>query len=133
MVVASRSRSLVCICVLLLLVVCGCQGGFWSKSVSVYELAGISLRAAHDVARPACDSGQISKENCDQIKKVYSDARSSYLLAGDVLVSAIEASDAVKRQAFLEEYGSLSAQFTKLTGDIFDLLVKLGVLKEGGK
>lgn len=110
---------------------CSCAGVL-GKTVSSYELAGITLKAAYDTAKPSCDQGALPADKCVQIKKIYNDARASYIVAGDALTLAVDATDLVKKQAALEEYTTLSTQFTKLTTNLIKLLQDLGVLK-GGK
>jgi len=100
-----------------------------NKAVTAYELAGITLKAAYDTAKPSCDSGALTAERCAQVKKIYNEARSSYILAGDALLIAVDVSDMVKRQAKLEEYQTLTNQVTKLTTQILKLLQEWKVIK----
>ncbi len=118
---------------LVLVVLAACVTGTKTKMVSSYELAGITLTTARNTVKPACDAGQIAATRCVQIQKIYTDARTAYLLAGDSLALAVETDDLVKRQAALTEYQALAGTFTKNTGDIINLLVELGILKKGGK
>ncbi len=119
--------------VLVLVVLAACATGTKTKMVSSYELAGLSLTTARNTVKPACVAGQIAADRCAQMEKIYKDARSAYLLAGDSLALAVETDNLIKRQAALTEYQGLAATFTKNTGDIINLLVELGILKKGGK
>ncbi len=119
--------------VLVLVVLAGCAAGTKTKMVSSYELAGISLIAAHNTVKPVCVAGQLPAARCAQIEKIYIDARSAFLLAGDSLALAVETDDLIKRQAALTEYQTLAATFTRNTSDIINMLVELGILKKGGK
>ena len=115
--------------VLLLAALISCTTGTKGKLVSSYELAGVSLKTAYNVAKPACDTNQLPTDRCVQIKKIYNDARATYLLAGDSLVLAVEVDDLVKRQAALQEYQNLAGQFTQNTTNLINLLIQLGVIK----
>jgi hypothetical protein len=115
---------------LTLVLLAGCAAGTKGVMVSSYELAGVSLTTAKNAVKPVCDAQQLPAAKCDQIKKIYNDARSAYLLAGDSLVLAIETDDLVKRQAALSEYQALAATFTSNTTAIINLLVELGVIKK---
>lgn len=117
------------IALVLLLASCA-TGGTKGKVVSSYELAGITLKAGYDVARPACDQGLIAPEKCIEIKEIYNEARSAYLLAGDLLITAIETEDLLKRQATLQEYQDLAELYTMNTTALFNLLVELGAMKK---
>ncbi len=107
----------------------GCATGTKGKLVSSYELAGTSLKMAYNVAKPACDANQLPADKCVQIKKIYNDARASYLLAGDSLILAVEIDDLVKRQVVLQDYQNLATQFTQNTSNLINLLVQLGIIK----
>ncbi len=124
-----RKFKIIGISVLMVMILAACATGTKGKLVSSYELAGISLKAALDVAKPACDVNQLPVDKCVQIKKFYNDARSVYLLAGDSLIIAVETDNLVKRQAALQEYQNLSILFTKNTTDIINILIQLGVIK----
>ncbi len=115
--------------ILVLVVLAACATGTKGKLVSSYELAGTTLKAGYAVAKPACDAGQLPADRCVQLKKIYNDARATYLLAGDSLAMAIEIDDLVKKQAALQEYQSLATQFTQGTTQLINLLVQLGVIK----
>ena len=115
---------------LILLLAAGCATGAKGKLVSSYELAGISLKTAYNVAKPACEGGALLPDRCAQIKEIYNYSRAAYLLAGDVLIMAIETDDVVKRQAFLVEYQILVNSFTANTSTLIDLLVQLGMIKK---
>ncbi len=115
---------------LMVAVLAACATGTQTKMVSAYELAGISLTAARNTVKPACDAGQIAAVRCAQMQKIYTDAKTAYIMAGDSLALAIETSDMVKRQVALAEYQTLSATFTKNTTDIINLLIELGVIKK---
>ncbi len=107
----------------------GCATGTKGKLVSSYELAGTTLKMAYNVAKPACDANQLPADKCIQIKKIYNDARMTYLLAGDSLILAVEIDDLVKRQVALNEYQNLATQFTQNTSNLINLLVQLGIIK----
>ena len=124
-----KSQFIVPVLLILLLAV-GCATGTKGKLVSSYELAGISLKTAYNVAKPACEGGALLPDKCDQIKQIYNYSRAAYLLAGDVLVMAIETDDVVKRQAFLVDYQVLVNSFTANTSTLIDLLVQLGIIKK---
>ena len=117
----------------LLIVLSACATGTKGKLVSSYELGGITLRGAYTVVKPACDTNQIPVDKCVQAKKIYNDARSIYLLAGDALVIAVETDDLISKQAALAEYQGLVGRFTQSTTDLINLLAQLGVLKKGVK
>lgn len=117
--------------ILIIAFLCSCAGVL-GKTVSGYELAGITLKAAYDTAKPSCDQGALPVDKCIQIKAIYNDARSSYILAGEALLLAVDITDLAKRQAKLEEYTTLSTKVTQLTTKLIKLLQDLGVIK-GGK
>ncbi len=117
--------------ILMVAFLCSCAGVL-GKTVSGYELAGITLKAAYDTAKPSCDQGVLPADKCVQIKAIYNDARASYFLAGEALLLAVDITDLAKRQAKLEEYTTLSTKFTQLTTKLIKLLQDLGVVK-GGK
>jgi hypothetical protein len=125
-----RRKILISLLAMVLVVMLGaCATGTKGKLVSSYELAGVTLKTAYNVAKPACDANQLPADKCVQIKKIYNDTRASYLLAGDSLIIAVEVDDLVKKQAALQEYQNLATQFTKNTTDLINLLVQLGVIK----
>ena len=109
----------------------GCAGVL-GKTTSGYELAGLTLKMAHDTAKPSCEQGILPADKCVQIKTIYNDARVVYMLAGDALILAVDIQDLAKRQAKLEEYNSLVTQVGKLTTNLINLLNQLGLMK-GGK
>lgn len=112
----------------LMFLLCACAGT-QTKAVSSYELAGITLKTAYNLARPGCDAGTIPSDKCLEIKGIYNSARASYLIAGDALAIAIEVNDLVKRQAALEEYQDAAMAFTAMTTKLIELLTKFGVIK----
>ena len=114
---------------LAMVILVACATGTKGKLVSSYELAGTTLKVGYAVAKPACDTGQLPADKCVQIKKIYNDTRSAYLLAGDSLLLAIETDDLIKRQKFLEEYQRIVAQYTAGTTNLLNLLIQLGVIK----
>lgn len=113
----------------LMVALMGCATGTKGKLVSSYELAGTTLKMAYNVGKPACDANQLPADKCVQIKKIYNDARATYLLAGDSLILVVEIDDLVKRQAILQEYQNLAGSFTQNTSNLINLLVQLGVIK----
>jgi len=113
---------------LLIISILGCAGSK-GKIVSSYELAGAMLKTAYQVAKPACDSGTLSTEDCAKVKQTYNQARASYLLAGDLLVLAMETEDLASRQATLEEYQELANTYTRELGELIRLLTALGILE----
>jgi hypothetical protein len=127
----SQTRWLIAPILLSVLLLSGCAGVL-GKTTSGYELAGITLKAAYDTAKPSCEQGIIPADKCVQLKTIYNEARLVYIMAGDALVLAIDIQDLTKRQAKLEEYNSLTTQLTKLTTSLIGLLNQLGLLK-GGK
>lgn len=119
------------ISIILLAGLMGCATGTKGKLVSAYELGGVTLKTGYNFAKPACDAGQLPADKCIQIKKIYNDARASYLLAGDYLILAVETDDVIKRQALLQEVSDLTSKFTANTTSLINLLVQLGVIKGG--
>lgn len=128
----SQTRWLLAPILLSVLLLTGCAGVL-GKTVSGYELTGITLKAAFDTAKPSCDQGVIPADKCVQIKTIYNEARLVYIMAGDALILAVDIQDLTKRQAKLEEYNALSGQVAKLTTQLINLLNQYGVLKGGVK
>jgi len=116
----------------LLVLAFGCAGTR-GKVVSSYELAGTILKAAYDVAKPACDTGTLSAEDCAKIKDCYNQARQYYIIAGDVLILALETEEITQKQADLEEYQKLVNLYTESMSKMLKMLVDLGVIEEGDK
>jgi hypothetical protein len=124
------SVTLLVLC--LALSACAITGGAKSKVVSSYELAGITLKAGYDIAKPACDQGLLKPEDCAQIKGLYMAARATYVLAGECLILAIETDDLLKRQASLDDYQKLAVMYTDATTKLINTLVELKLI-EGSK
>jgi hypothetical protein len=115
---------------MVVLMLVACATGTKGVMVSSYELAGTTLKAGLNTAKPMCDTQQLPVDKCAQIKTIYNEGRAAYLLAGDSLAIAVETDDLVKKQAALQDYQGLATKFTKNTTDIINLLVQWGVIKK---
>jgi hypothetical protein len=125
-----KRKTLSLAVIVLCLLLTACATGTKGKLVSSYELAGVTLKAGYDIAKPACDQGLIKPEDCAQIKGLYMAARATYVLAGECLILAIETDDLAKRQANLEDYQKLATMFTEATTKLINTLVELNLIKK---
>ena len=125
-----RKSSLMIVMVLLCSIGCATTGDWKSKSVTTYESTAVVLKSIHDTAKPMCDSGQISAENCGKIKNLYTKARSATLVAGDALKIAINTEDAITQKASLQVYQKAITDVATFLPELMALAHELGIKKE---
>jgi len=111
-----------------------CATPWQDTMVKGYEAAGIMGKTYYSIAKSNCEivppatAPALDAAKCEQLKKINNDARKAYLLAGDSLILAIEATDAVQQQTLLTQYNTLLASFNKVMLQLVTLLREYKVL-----
>jgi hypothetical protein len=102
--------------------------------VKGYEAAGIMGKTYYSIAKSNCEiippatAPFLPADRCEQLKKINNDAQKAYLLAGNSLILAIEADDAIQQQTLLAQYNTLLASFNKVLLQFVTLLRDYQVL-----
>ena len=95
----------------------------WRKAaVDSYEILGISIGATPTVAENLKASGTITDEQLVRVKAVYNKAKLTYKALGDALKLASAADTEVKKEAALQDYTKLLADFNALSVQIVNLI-----------
>lgn len=128
-----KINSLLILLILLCSLVIGCATGkaSWKQeTVTSYESTSIVLTGIYNTAKPMCDAGQISKENCEKIKSLYTKTRSAIITAGDALKIAINSEDIFTQNASMELFQRSLMDVAKFMPELMRLANNLGIVKK---
>jgi len=98
------------------------QAGSASKAMLGTREAIVGLAQGAD---QLCSQGVLDQSQCDEIAKIYADAKVTYDLAADAMVIAIESGD---QEGSWETYQQYHARFLDLYLQLTDLAIRFGVL-----
>lgn len=116
--------------IILLCFLCACAGcavGTKSKVITGYEATGMTLAEIKNSAENLCLKGTLMPEDCKYIKELYTKARASYIVAGDMLILSLETEDAIIKQKSFEAYQKALNEASELLVELLDLALKLGI------
>jgi len=95
----------------------------WRKAtVDTYEILGISIGATPSITESLKTSGAITDEQLAKVKAVYNKAKLIFKSAGDALKLASAADTELKKEAALQNYTKLLADFNALSVQIVNLI-----------
>lgn len=116
------------IAVLLFLIIALISCAGWkSKATTGYEAIGLTLTEIKVEAEKQCITGTLKVQDCEQIKAIYNKARISYITAGNALIVAMNTEDSVLKQKSMDAYLNTVDEASKLSFELIDLAIKLGV------
>lgn len=88
--------------------------------VTDYKIAGVTIEGLHKTIATMCSSGKIGASDCAKFKVIYNDkVQPIYKAAGNVIVTYLDAKDAIDKKTNMEAYqkamGSLAVLISELS------------------
>jgi len=114
--------GMLAIILLVCLMSCASETPWRKAAVETFEILGVGIGAARDTTEALKVSNVISAEQVLKVKAVYNKAVAAYAAAGNALKVAGQAQSVASRDASLEEYGKLLADFKNLSLQLYDLV-----------
>ena len=119
---------------LVLASVFGCAGtNAKANAVASYEATGGILTDIQASAKSMCDAGTISAQDCAKLKASYNKTRTAYISAGNMLIVAINAEDAITREKSLAAYSAALSDVAALVPELMRTATELGIITGGVK
>jgi len=113
----------------------GCATSWQKDMTKGYVAAGAVGKVYYEQVKNSCTvippatSTVLSTDKCEKLKKINNDARKAYIVAGDVLVLAIQTDDAVQQQTLLTNYNTLLADFNRIMLEFVKLINEYKIKK----
>ena len=106
----------------LLVVGCGTDKAWRKASVSTYEALGISIGTTPTITETLKAQGAITDEQVIKVKVVYNKAIATYKTLGDTLKIASAAETEAQKEAALQNYDKILADFNILIIELTNLI-----------
>jgi len=103
----------------------GCATSWQNKATVTYNAGSPLLKAVDSSFEPPCVAATLPRDKCLQLNKIGMDTVRSYIFAGNTLVMALNATDAIEQDNLMEQWPILWADFGRLTSEIIALVQQM--------
>ncbi|HDL19935.1 MAG TPA: hypothetical protein ENH30_01520 [Nitrospirae bacterium] len=111
--------------VLVIMAVVGCAT-WQAKTVTGYELTGVTLQRINISASAMCEKGTLTVDQCREIRDIYNKTYVSFQTAGAMLNVAIASEGAIKESSS-QAYLKAITEFNKLLPQLLFLAMEMGI------
>ena len=99
-----------------------------AKSLLSTQAVVVGLAEAAD---DMCTAGTLNQDQCDRISELYDQARSSYDMAAELMIVAIESGDSPDSDAWVN-YQVISAHLSGIAASMQDVATEFGIIAARG-